>query len=130
MKRYKLHTLIDITETHARRGDDPKEYRQQQNWMTLVQTLGLRCNPIVTHRECESTGIAKYGFGTKHKGKHQVWTVYFDFEHPDEEDLNFLAQDFDLVPVATGLDETVKLDNDIFQTKSNEYRNIVFSEDR
>lgn len=130
MKRYKLHTLIDITETHARRGDDPKAYKQQQNWMTLIQTLGLRCNPIVTHQESESTGVAKYNFGTKHKGKQQVWTVYFDFEHADDNDLEFLNQDFDLVPIATDLDETVKLENAIFQTKSSELCNIVFSKDR
>lgn len=130
MKRYKLHTLIDVTETHARRGDDPLEYKQQQNWMTLVQTLGLRCNPIVTHRECENTAISKYGFGSKYKGKHQVWTVYFDFEQEDDDDLELLTQDFDLVPVASDLTETVKLDNAIFQTRSTEYRNIVFSEDR
>lgn len=130
MKRYKLHTLIDITETHARRGEDPRAYKQQQNWMTLIQTLGLRCNPIVTHTECENDSIAKYKFGTKYKGKQQVWTVYFDFEHASDDDVDLLNQDFDLVPVSDQLDETVKLDSAIFQTKSTEFRNIVFSEDR
>lgn len=130
MKRYKLHTLIDITETHARRGDDPTAYKQQQNWMTLIQTLGLRCNPIVTHKELESTGVTKYDFGSKYKGKQQVWTVYFDFEHADENDLEFLKEDFDLVPIAGDLDESITLNAAIFQTKDSEYRNIVFSEDR
>lgn len=130
MKRYKLQTLVDITETNARRGDDPTEYKQQQNWMTLIQTLGLRCNPIVTHTECESVPVGKLGFGSSFKGKQQVWTVYFDFEHEDENDLEFLKNDFDLVPIAGNLQETAKLDSEIFQTSSAEYRNIIFSEDR
>lgn len=130
MKRYKLQTLIDVTETNARRGDDPTEYKQQQNWMTLIQTLGLRCNPIVTHTECENTAVSKLGFGTAYKGKQQVWTVYFDFEHEDDDDLKFLNSDFDLVPIAANLHETVKLEREIFQTSSDEYRNIIFSVDR
>jgi len=130
MKRYKLHTLIDITETHARRGEGPKEYKQQQNWMTLIQTLGLRCNPIVTHQECEYVGVSKFGFGTKYKGRQQVWTVFFDFEHADDDDIDLLSNDFDLIPVASDLDETIKLKSAIFQTKDNELRNIVFDKDR
>lgn len=130
MKRYKLHTLIDITETGARRGDDPTEYRQQQNWMTLVQTLGLRSNPIVTHKEFDTTDVKGLGFGTSYKGKHAVWTVYFDFEQASDEDLDLVNEDFDLVPIAGKLSESAKLDAEIFQTKDEKLRNIVFSNDR
>jgi hypothetical protein len=130
MKRYKLHTLIDVTETNSRRGEDPRAYKQQQNWMTLIQTLGLRCNPIVTYTECENTSVGALGFGTVYTSNQQVWTVYFDFEHEDDDDLKFLVNDFDLVPVAADLDETVELEADIFRTKSKKYCNIVFSTDR
>jgi hypothetical protein len=130
MKRYKLHTLIDITETNARRGEDPRAYKQQQNWMALIQTLGLRCNPIVTHTECKNASVANLGFGTAYTSSQQVWTVYFDFEHEDDNDLTFLVSDFDLVPVAAGLDETIALETDIFRTESKKYCNIVFSTDR
>jgi len=126
MKQYKLHTLIDITETHARRGEDPKAYKQQQNWMALIQTLGLRCNPIVVEQQTDNTSTAKHEFGTKYKGKQQVWTVAFDFEHADEDDIKIFNEVFDLVPVASDLDETVTLPNSIFQTTDPELRNIVF----
>lgn len=127
MKQYKLQTLVDITETHARRGEDPKAYKQQQNWMTLVQTLGLRCNPIVVHQEQEQETASQLGLGTSYKGKQTVWTVVFDFEHASDEDLELLDQDFDLVPIAADLDESVELQQPIFQTKDTKLRNIVFS---
>jgi hypothetical protein len=126
MKQYKLHTLIDITETHARRGEDPTAYKQQQNWMALIQTIGLHCNPIVVHQETEKQSIASMGFGTTYKGKQQVWTVIFDFEHAADDDIEVLNKIFDLVPVATELDETVPIKNSIFQTQDSSLRNIVF----
>ena len=43
--RFIIHTLVDITETGSRRGEDPKQYRQQQNFLTVMQTIGLRVNP-------------------------------------------------------------------------------------
>jgi len=98
--------------------------------MTLIQTLGLRSNPIISHKLCESTGIANFGFGSKYKGKHRVWTVYFEFENSDDSDLTFLNLDFDIVPIASKLEETVTLESEIFQTKNEQVRNIVFSEDR
>lgn len=130
MKRYKLHTLIDVTETNARRGEDLTLYKQQQNWMTLVQTLGLRCNPIVTYRECNLVNVKEYTFGTDYKGEHRVWTVYFEFDHAGDDDLINLVQDFNLVPVASWLEETIPLSDAIFQTKSTICCNILFSEDR
>lgn len=126
MKQYKLHTLVDITETHARRGEDPTAYKQQQNWMTLIQTLGLRCNPIIVHQETSEENLSKFEFGTKYKGKQTVWTVIFDFEHASDEDLELINEDFDLVPISGNLSESVTLDKEIFETKSNSCRNIIF----
>ena len=37
--RFTIHTLVDITETHARRGEDPKQHRQQQNFLTVYKQL-------------------------------------------------------------------------------------------
>ena len=44
MNRFELTTLVDITKTNARRGEDKLAYGQQQNYMSVVQTLGLRTN--------------------------------------------------------------------------------------
>ena len=42
--RFKIKTLVDITETRDRKGEDDVLYGQQQNFMTLLNTLGLRTN--------------------------------------------------------------------------------------
>ena len=41
---FKLTTVVDITQTNARRGDDQKLANQQANYNTLYQTIGLRVN--------------------------------------------------------------------------------------
>ena len=42
--KFRIKTLIDITETRARKGDDPQLTKQQANFMTLYNTIGLRTN--------------------------------------------------------------------------------------
>lgn len=124
---FELRTLIDITETGARRGDDPKQQQQQQNFYTTLQTISLRANPTV-HRspKSENTQIKNMGFGSKHTGKHQVWSWRFSFEQADSHNIEFLKNDFDMVPVIAGLNETVQLENAAFVSTDNEFRNIVF----
>jgi len=124
--RFRLHTLIDVTETGARRNDNGDSYRQQQNWMTLIQTLGLRANPFILKSTVETQGTKKLGFGTDHRGSQRVWTVEFDIEREQGLDVESLKADFDLVPVITGLSETAKLKKDVFQTQNPEDTNIVF----
>ena len=124
--RFRLHTLIDITETGARRNENGDSYRQQQNWMTLIQTLGLRANPFIVKSTVETQGAKKLGFGTDFRGSHRVWTVDFDIEREQGLDIESLKTDFDLVPVITGLTETAKLKKDVFQTQNLEDINIVF----
>lgn len=124
--RFRLHTLIDITETGARRNENGDSYRQQQNWMTLIQTLGLRANPFILKSGAETRGAKNLGFGTDFRGSQKIWTVDFDIEREQGLDIEALKTDFDLVPVITGLTETVKLKKDVFQTQSEENTNIVF----
>ena len=45
---FNLFTKVDITKTNARRGDDPFKMKQQQNYLTVLQTIGLRVNPILS----------------------------------------------------------------------------------
>ena len=55
--RFILKTLVDITPTYARRTEDRYMYNQHQNYMTVVNTLGLRSNPssVVVTDKIEST---------------------------------------------------------------------------
>jgi len=126
--RFTIHTLVDITETGMRRGEDPTQYRQQQNFLTVMQTIGLRVNPTyITSPEIVKDIPSKYNLGTKYKNKQNIWQYEFDIEYTDALDINTLKNDFDLIPIITGLDETVSFENDVFITKNPSINNIFFN---
>ena len=125
--RFKLYTLVDITETGARRGEDPLQQRQQQNYLTVMQTIGLRVNPTYVKSPTVITDIpSKFGLGTKFKTKQNIWEYEFDIEYEDALDIDTLVNDFDLIPIITDLNETAKFDNAHFLTKDPAICNIIF----
>ena len=125
--RFIIHTIVDITETHARRGEDPKQYRQQQNFLTVMQTIGLRVNPTyVKAPEVVKEVPSKLGLGTSYKTKQSVWKYVFDMEYEGALDIETLVNDFDLIPIITQLDETAEFDNAHFLTKDTAKCNILF----
>ena len=128
--RFKIHTLVDITETGARRGEDPKQFRQQQNFLTVMQTIGLRVNPTyVKAPEVVKEVPSKLGLGTSYKTKQSVWKYVFDMEYEGALDIETLVNDFDLIPIITQLDETAKFENAHFITKNTALTNISFQID-
>jgi hypothetical protein len=128
--RFVIHTLVDITETGSRRGEDPKQYRQQQNFLTVMQTIGLRVNPTyVKAPEVVKEVPSKLGLGTSYKTKQSVWKYVFDMEYEGALDIETLVNDFDLIPIITGLDETAEFDNAHFLTKDTALTNITFQID-
>ena len=125
--RFILHTLVDITETHARRGEDPKQYRQQQNFLTVMQTIGMRVNPTYVSSPIVVKEVpSKLGLGTSYKIKQNVWTYKFDIDYEGALDIETLVNDFDLIPIITDLDETAKFENAHFLTKNTALTNISF----
>jgi hypothetical protein len=128
--RFIIHTLVDITETGARRGEDPKQFRQQQNFLTVMQTIGLRVNPTyVKAPEVVKEVPSKLGLGTSYKTKQSVWKYVFDMEYEGALDIETLVNDFDLIPIITQLDETAKFENAHFITKNTALTNISFQID-
>ena len=128
--RFTIHTLVDITETGARRSEDPKQYRQQQNFLTVMQTIGLRVNPTyVAAPEVIKEVPSKLGMGTSYKSKQSVWKYVFDIEYEGALDIDTLINDFDLIPIITQLDETAKFENAHFLTKNTALTNISFQID-
>ena len=75
-----LTTLVDITETKARRGDDKFKLNQQANYMTMLQTAGLRINPNPISLKSQTKDLDGMGFGSAFKGEQQFWTFKFTFE--------------------------------------------------
>lgn len=124
--RFQLLTLVDITRTNARRGDDPYLQKQQQNYLTALQTISLRANPIISSPPvCEEKSIKGLGFGSAYTGKQRVWRLNFSFESEEQHNLEYLVQDFNYVPIIDNLDETAKFGDAAFITASNN-TNIVF----
>ena len=109
--RFKLHTLVDITETNTRRGEDPIGYRQQQNYLTVMQTIGMRVNPTYIKAPSITNEVpSKLGLGSMFNTKQKVWTYEFDIDYEGAIDLSTLVNDFDLIPIITKLNETAKFE--------------------
>ena len=121
-----LTTLVDVTETKARRGDDKFKLSQQANYMTMLQTAGLRINPNPISLKQYTKELNGLGFGTSFTGMQSYWTFKFNFETEAGLNLELLQQDFDLVPVLSGLNETVDFKNSVFRTTDKKEKNIIF----
>lgn len=126
--RFIVNTLVDITQTNARRADGDKfAYSQQQNYNTLVNTMGLRTNILpLSDIKIEDRELEENEFGKDYTGTHKVWSFPFEVEAEDSLSVEMLEQDFDLVPVITDLDETIKINNNVFRTNGAKDNNILF----
>jgi len=126
--KFRIQTLVDITETKARRqGDDKFAHKQEANFQTVLQTVGMRVNiEYANSPSFENITASKNFFNDKYKGKQMLWTFEFDVEYKDALTLEMLKGDFDLIPIITGLNETVELQKALFRTTGKD-TNIVFS---
>ena len=128
-----IYTLIDISETkmYNSNSKDKKLVGQQANFMTFFQTLCLRQNylyadPPVLHSFTEKK-LRELGFGTDYKGNHNVWCIELTVDEGREFGTDeTLQEDFDLVPVISGLDETIEINNRVFRTTDKKAKNITF----
>jgi len=143
------YTLIDITKTGMVSNYKPglptfvddagqiindadswtKSRNQQRNFETIVQTIGLRAQPIFLDTPVdEEVVLSNYQFGEKFNGRHNVWKFKFSVEHLDVftkngTELLALIEDLNFVPCIVNLLETVKINNPVFQTFDH-YKNI------
>ena len=125
---FRLQTLIDITETGTRRQSQDKfAYKQEANFQTVLQTIGMRANlDYENSPSFEELTIKKNTFSDKYIGKQMLWTFDFAVNYEGALTLEMLKSDFDLIPIITGLTETVQLDKALFRTAGKD-KNIIFS---
>lgn len=117
--------MIDITETGQRHGPDKIAVGQQTNYDTLIQVIGLRGNPTPKDVKRHTGSISDLNLGKDFKGKHNYWEFNFEIEYGGTS-IEMLEQDFNLVPVVTDLNETIKIDKKVFNTTDITQRNIIF----
>lgn len=128
-------SLVDITSTGVIHSNDADsiERNQQRNWETLIQCIGLRTQPqhiqIPNGIEAELSG---FEFGDFYSGKQKVWTWSWVVESDGIYDLpgktlGGLMQDFEQVPIITGLTETARFMLPIFYPYGS-IKNIYFKQ--
>lgn len=116
--------LVDITATGVTRFRPEQEHarNQQRNWETVVQTLGLRSQPLLltgpSSKIVDSENWAPI-FGDFFTGPQRVWVFTWAVDREDiylegNDRLGALKHDFEQIPVITGLDETAKFMLPIF----------------
>jgi hypothetical protein len=128
---YKLYTLVDITHTGQHRNEAGKEQLRykEQNFNTMLQTLGLRSNIWYDRGpQMLEVGGRLVGFDTDNVIR--VWRFDWRVEQPNVYErngdaLSFLKQDFHLVPYISGLDEAMEQRYAVFNT-ADPGANIVF----
>lgn len=132
---FTTYTLVDVTDsrvTHPSQSQT-KEYNQAQNLNVLLQTVGLRAQPVVSSvLLLENEDVSEYNFGTAFTGSHSIWVVKFATEYvgaweKDGDSLYHLNNDTNQVAIAVGLDETATIDPALFDTSSSNNKNIYFN---
>ena len=125
MNRFELTTLVDITKTNARRGEDKLAYGQQQNFMSVVQTLGLRTNVELSDPVFKKQKAV--GFGSDYATKNlNVWRCTVTIEQDESHSVELMEQDFNLIPVIRDLNENLNLKEAVFWTSDPKKCNILF----
>lgn len=129
---YQGFTLVDITPTGqtSHHNDRVFERSQQRNYETVVQILSLRTQVKMLDCWTLEKDVSNYQFGIDHTGEHRIWSFLFSVEYPGvfqlgADSYGTLRQDFQLIPVITGLHETAKFEKNIFYT-SGPNNNIYF----
>lgn len=127
MSRYRIITLVDITRSHARRGDsDSIKVGQQSNFDTLLQTINLRANISWDQDPEKNLGALPEPFS----GKAAYWIWEFYTERQDlflenDDPVHLLKRDLHKVPVVSNLTETIDLNPAIFDLESTRYNTSV-----
>ena len=128
------YSLVDITATRITRGNNNSiERNQQGNWETVLQCIGLRTQPHYVHDPITAEiEIDQLEFGDFYTGVHRVWLWQWAIEGegiydtPDKE-LGGIHQDFEQVPIITGLTETARFMLPIFYPYGT-IKNIYFKQ--
>ena len=132
-----IFSLIDITKTNIHRNDiqgkttltkDEWNFQrnQQRNWDTVVQLLGLRCQPfdITDPVKLINQRPAAFGFGWEYGPANNVTIWRCTCRYEMDADLWMIRTDFDNIPVIAGLEESIEMPHACFSS-INEPLNII-----
>lgn len=119
MPRYRIITLVDITRTNPHRSEtDTLKLRQQANFNSLLQAIGLRSNVQWMRDPIMTKGSLPYDLG----GKANHWSWEFDVERDDvflrdNDSVGLLVDDLNGVPIIPSLNNSSEIDPACFISK-------------
>ena len=118
---YCLYTLVDITATNQYRGSDKLTRNQQQNFDTVLQTLGLKGN-VYFDKNPKKIPATIFG-NDKIDCWYFEWTMEIsDLFVKDTDPIGQLKELFEFVPFIDNLTEHVTFDSAVFKLG----HNIIF----
>lgn len=125
---YKLYTLVDITNTkqYQNSAENRPARSQQQNFDTVIQTIGMRANIEYTKPpKVELANPKQYGLAGTNPSN--IWTFEWHTEREflfldGDDHVGYLKELFNLVPYIANLTETDPKEPAIFLPG----KNIVF----
>jgi hypothetical protein len=130
---YTIHTLIDITNSGViTPKSDHIGFHQEQNLNTFLQIIGMRTQVLNYKIDIKKrTKLEKYNFGSLFNKTSTVWSLMFvpEATFPWNKEGNItelLYQDFNYMPIHTGLEEKSKFNPEQVDTYSPEYKNTCF----
>lgn len=130
MPRYRIITLVDITQNSLPNSDQTAMTRSQQsNFNSLIQAINLRSNVDWNTDPKKIEGRLPDPFS----GKGNAWSWEFDCEREQvfekgTDPVGLLKDDLDGVPIIVGLEDTVEFPHSAFITlgpNSNTYLEII-----
>jgi hypothetical protein len=128
---YMLYTTVDITHTGQYRNEPGKDVErwQEQNFQTVLQTIGIRSNISFVKNPTPAEINGKIiGFNTNNIIRVWQFEFYTEQDFVFEQDGNpvgYLVEAFDAIPYISGLTESMDQNYDVFVT-TGPSRNIVF----
>jgi len=121
---YKLYTLVDITNTKQYRHETnkQKEFWQEQNFNTIIQTLNIRSN-ISYHYGPEQFEVGGRAIGFDTDDIIRVWRFDFSTQSDNiyataKDPVGLLKEDFMAVPYIKGLNEAMEQQYAVFNTET------------
>jgi hypothetical protein len=128
---YKLYTLVDITHTGQHKSEPGREADRwrEQNFQTVLQTLGIRAN-VTYNQGPEMIEVRGRVVGFDTDMILRVWRFDFYTERDSLFEVNGdpvagLIEDFRLVPYISGLNEDMTQQYAVFNPED-PGKNIVF----
>lgn len=126
--KFKIYTIVDVTNTKERNPGNSQDYKRNQNFQTMLNTIGLRSNPIIINYPVLIEKPKAIKFGTSYDVE-QCFFLELEGEYANSFSIENFIHDFNLVPVFGDLsDQTIT--PSVFDTKSKLKKNIVFVFDK